>query len=330
MMRFDGMRWRYRYLLAGVCVLVAVVWGVWLSSGQAETGPDEEDGGMLASSSEAGDADPLRGEKMAGDHDRVQRQAGPPATVAKEPGARETIQAFEEGLSCWKYVGLKKAFNNLNNDPKAIAALFRTTTYYPYTGDELERAVQKDLDFIEENEARCQGKGEIRTDGSLHEISLRAALAGSKMARYCYVEAGLMSDEQRTDPQQLERYRRYATRFLDEGMRSGDWGAVMLNMTRYAQPYAIDGTPEIVQTLNKPDRAMEYVYTRLFLLGADERVDVKDARILKIYEESLEGMKFQKSWKEIAELDRMADNLLADNFMLSQPFSVIPACDPGR
>lgn len=211
----------------------------------------------------------------------LDRPIRPSDSRAEPATAASPVEAFEYALMCAKYAQLQASLSVMSssaNDPKIRSSL---------SPEQLE-TIEKNLDFLRENEERCRDTEHLLTDGSLYEISLRAARAGSREAANCYILASFnRSENQRNDPVEFEKYRRNALPLLDAGMRAGDWNAASLNVMRYNPGYNGGGTSWL-RNLNRPDDEMAYSFTMLKYLGAsDPSIALRLEGELNAYSESL-------------------------------------------
>lgn len=205
--------------------------------------------------------------------------SGVPAGRPQE--SSDPVEDFEHALTCVRVTRLQSSLDVMNEtvtNPEARSFL--------KAGD-LE-AIEDNLDFIRANEQKCKGSEHLRVDGTIYDIALRAALAGSRKAANCYTDAGFnYSEKQKNDPAEFEKYRRHAAAFIESGIRAGDWNAVVLNIQRYTPTY-VDGEVQWLRRINQPDESMAYTYVMVTYLGATDPVVAQKLQDeLGFYERSL-------------------------------------------
>lgn len=235
--------------------------------------------------------------------------AGDPLSLSGEDvgaQAREAdaaFSAYRQGLRCLEYarrVEKLKGHELLLEHPEY-------TTRDPAT---LLEEMESDLAYIKTHGPACQGREGLLTDGSMYEITLRAALAGDRDAMNCYASAPFeIPHSLDADMIAAGKFRRHAVTFIESGIRAGDWNAVLLNQIRHdphtsALPFSQLASRWFKQ-FKREDSETTYTYIRLRQMGAQAVVapDMEHLQQLAIaYQQPLTVDQIASAEKQAAEL----------------------------
>lgn len=308
-MRFAPVkRWRQPvYLLVGAVVAIAGGLWAWHALGQSGSGTARVATASAARPAIPADSvtpAPAQATTAAIDEPSADGPLPPVEPgVAQGQGARAR-EEYRQGLKCLQYARLTTRLDQIkdlvehpehwpNRDPNALLA-----------------EMEKELAYIENNDAQCRGRESLLTDGSMYEITLRAALAGDRDAMDCYALAPFEIPESLDiDTIAAGKFRRHAVAFIESGIRAGDWKAVLLNQIRHdpanaTLPFSQTGSLWFKQ-FKREDTATACTYLRLRQLGA-QAVGAPDLQYLQLlasdYQQPLTPAQIASAEKRAAEL----------------------------
>lgn len=155
--------------------------------------------------------------------------------------------------------------------------------------DQMRKLSQEQLDAIEqrtqlarEYETSCKDSAAAIESGGLYDLAQQAADAGDAAAGYCYASGMLPSPKEwESDESRQIQYRMKAREYIDEGLRSGDWRAVVLALQ------SSSGGVGRLASVMKADPEMAYELTKLQRLGSSRSVALELDKQLELRAQNL-------------------------------------------
>ena len=180
---------------------------------------------------------------------------------ANDPAAASAL--FRDIMDCSFANNMKKTM-----PPRALAELERDSSND--TAEELEvherqlGDMQKTLDFVRKQQARCADFGEAPTDAIMPAM-LKAAQLGDQLATRCYLDSdSLITWNLISHPDWLEDYKNNVLAIAQRGIEHGDWRVVGLLQRSRLGPFKATLLGQILSS----DPAAEYRYLKLMRLGS--------------------------------------------------------------
>jgi hypothetical protein len=185
------------------------------------------------------------------------------AAVAQQADVAQVVAQYEQSRRCYFAQGEAYALRSVIKSCKGLAQLSYAQTQFASCSADISKN-ESALQAMSHELAGCPG--DIATARHFYETTKAAALRGNADAQACYVQSRFQSNGTALtySQQDIDDYRRDATRYISDGLARGDWRIVSL-LARGGH----DDNYNPLPLITKDDAYTQYVMNRLLLLGAE-------------------------------------------------------------
>jgi hypothetical protein len=263
-------------------LLVVAVAGYWAGHLGSSAHRDKNDAAVAAVGGEAMRRNPARAYPAA--KTQAKRLPAPPATARSPlPPTGTPLKQIRAQLQSLADAGDAEAASRLYADTRRCADVRRlratnllmsrfyltrqpdiSTPEKASEHDRIVRSMQKQLDFVSNNEVLCAGLADDEIN-AVTPLALQAAQLGDTTAADCYVGDALYHAQGLLDhPEWLVDYKENALSLAHMRIEAGDWHMVALLARAYSSNFGITALSQ----LTGHDDVQTYRYTKLQSLGA--------------------------------------------------------------